>query len=95
MGSIFHSLGRLLKGGTPLVLMPIQTSDNVKVPDVVWASKKTLKAYDNEVSHWSSAPEVCVEVMCPSNTEAEIEEKRALYLESGAQEVWFAGWKVK
>ncbi len=34
------------------------------------------------------APEICVEVLSPSNTEAEIQEKMALYLDAGAQEVW-------
>jgi Uma2 family endonuclease len=34
------------------------------------------------------APEICVEVLSPSNTAAEIEEKRALYFAAGAQDVW-------
>ena len=34
------------------------------------------------------APEICVEVMSDSNTGEDMEEKRELYLESGAQEVW-------
>jgi Uma2 family endonuclease len=34
------------------------------------------------------APEICVEVMSPGNTEAEIEEKMALYFDAGAREVW-------
>jgi Uma2 family endonuclease len=34
------------------------------------------------------APEVCVEVLSPSNTEPEMQEKMALYFDPGAQEVW-------
>ena len=34
------------------------------------------------------APEICVEVMSPRNTEAEIQEKMALYFDAGAKEVW-------
>jgi Uma2 family endonuclease len=34
------------------------------------------------------APEICVEVMSDSNTAAEMDEKRALYREIGAEEVW-------
>jgi Uma2 family endonuclease len=34
------------------------------------------------------APEICVEVLSSSNTEEEIKEKRALYREAGADEVW-------
>jgi hypothetical protein len=34
------------------------------------------------------APEICVEVLSPSNTEAEVREKTALYFDAGAREVW-------
>ena len=34
------------------------------------------------------APEICVEVLSPSNVEAEITEKTRAYLAAGAQEVW-------
>ena len=34
------------------------------------------------------SPELCVEVLSPSNTEAEIHEKMQLYFDAGAQEVW-------
>ena len=85
---VMHLLQRLLKGGKSLAELAVMTSDNVKVPDVVWASKQTLKAREKEHSNWSRSPEICVEVMSPRNTRAEIKEKRTLYLESGAQEVW-------
>jgi hypothetical protein len=32
--------------------------------------------------------EICVEVISPSNTEAEVQEKVALYFDAGAREVW-------
>ena len=36
----------------------------------------------------TSAPEICVEILSPSNTQPEINEKRALYFDAGATEVW-------
>ena len=39
------------------------------------------------------APEICVEVLSPGNTRAEMEEKRALLFEAGAEEVWFCDTK--
>jgi Uma2 family endonuclease len=36
------------------------------------------------------APEICVEVLSPSNTSGEISEKIALYFEAGAREVWIS-----
>ena len=89
-GEIQAVLRRLLKGGKAFPELAVQTVDNVKAPDVVWASTKTLKAHVGE-SSWSSAPEICVEVLSPTNTRAEIKFKRALYFSSGAQEVWVCG----
>jgi Uma2 family endonuclease len=37
---------------------------------------------------FTRAPEICVEIFSPSNTPAEIDEKRALYFDAGATEVW-------
>ena len=34
------------------------------------------------------APEIRLEVLSPGNTEAEMNETRALYLDAGAREVW-------
>ena len=38
-----------------------------------------------------TAPELCVEVLSPTNTPAEISEKVAAYLAAGAREVWVVG----
>jgi Uma2 family endonuclease len=35
-----------------------------------------------------SAPELCIEVVSPSNSVKEIQEKIAAYIATGAQEVW-------
>jgi Uma2 family endonuclease len=34
------------------------------------------------------APEICIDVLRESNTAEEMDEKRALYREAGAQEIW-------
>jgi Uma2 family endonuclease len=34
------------------------------------------------------APEICIEVLSESNTAEEMDEKRTLYREAGAQEIW-------
>jgi Uma2 family endonuclease len=34
------------------------------------------------------APEICVEILSPSNTAAEVDQKRAVYFDAGAAEVW-------
>ena len=37
---------------------------------------------------YQQAPEICVEIVSPSNYQPEINEKISLYLDKGAQEVW-------
>lgn len=79
-------LYRLL-GGRPIVECPISTSDGVRAADVGWFSDlRHARAFDKRC--YLEAPEICVEVISPSNTRAEMEEKAALYFDAGATEVW-------
>ena len=85
-----RALGHLLEralGGAAYPECPIQTAEGVRVPDVVWMSETFLAAHEDE-DVFAVAPEICAEVMSPSNTWAEIDEKVVLYLARGAQEVW-------
>ena len=86
-GIILSLLNQNLKEGRALVECSIQTPIGVKVPDVAWRSRAFLDAHSNE-DPYSKAPEICVEVLSPSNTDAEIEEKRQTYFDCGANEVW-------
>lgn len=67
---------------------PVATSKGVKVPDVTWCSQKFLDNYGAQTP-LPRAPELCVEVVSPSNSPVEMSEKMKLYFESGAREVWF------
>ena len=91
---IAYLLRRLLAGGKTIVELAVMTGDNVKVPDVVWAARKTMRMHEGE-SSWSSAPEICVEVFSPTNTRAEMRGKRLAYFQAGAQEVWTCDLKGK
>lgn len=91
----FHSrfqgrIGSLLErhlGETVAPEIPVQTAKNVKVPDVVWMSKRFLRKHGKHAL-LPCAPEICVEVRSPSNSDGDIDEKRDLYLAAGALEVW-------
>jgi Uma2 family endonuclease len=78
-----------LKDGSGQVLAecPVSTSGGVKGVDVVWVSDDRV-ARGLRRNVLTIAPEICVEVLSPANTRAEIEEKRRLYFEAGADEVW-------
>ena len=80
-------LGELMRRGETLVECAIETEDSTKVADVVWASPATFRKIKNEVS-CSVAPEICVEVISPGNSDEEIGQKTGLYLRAGADEVW-------
>lgn len=80
-------LERNIDGGEAFVECSIQTTSGVKVPDVVWQSADHY-AEHGDTTPMSRAPEVCVEVLSPSNSKAEIEMKTELYFNAGAIEVW-------
>ncbi len=65
----------------------VQTTDGVKVADVAWASAGFIAEF-GYATPYPKAPELCVEIVSPSNAKIEIAEKVDLYLARGAQEVW-------
>jgi len=89
-GEIAFQLRALLPAGKATVECPISTSEGIKVADVVWLSRRRLKQVGGRAA-LSGAPEICVEVLSGSNTREEMEERRRLYFEAGAQEVWLCG----
>jgi transposase-like protein len=44
--------------------------------------------FDSDQPVFRRAPEICIEILSPSNFAAEMAEKRALYFDAGAREVW-------
>lgn len=80
-------LDRLTDGGEVLTEAAIRTTKGTKVADVAWFSEgrwdEVKDCFDAPI-----APEICIEIRSPSNTEEEMDEKRTLYLEAGAEEVW-------
>ncbi|HSU52558.1 MAG TPA: Uma2 family endonuclease [Candidatus Dormibacteraeota bacterium] len=80
-------LDDLIPNGRVLTECPISTADGVKAADVAWASPALLKQNSRGVC-FQRAPDICVEVISPGNTTAELEEKKALYFDAGAKEVW-------
>lgn len=91
-GEIALLLRQLLKAGKILPECAIKTSKGTRVADVAWASSELWKQIKTE-SEAPVAPEICVEVISDSNTQIEMSEKKALYFESGAKEVWLCNEK--
>ncbi len=80
-------LDQLMAEGRVVTECPVSTADGVKAADVAWASPSCLRELGVEVC-FPRAPEICVEILSPGNTEAEMRDKTALYFDAGAKEVW-------
>ena len=79
-----------MEGGLSLTECPIRTEEGVKATDVAWVSQHRRASRHNDPVYLI-APEICVEVISPSNKEGELEERKRLYFEKGASEFWLCG----
>ena len=73
--------------GKAITECSVNTPKGVKVADVAWGSDDFFNRNHIETPY-QEAPELCVEIISPSNAAQEIEEKINLYLSKGAKEVW-------
>jgi Uma2 family endonuclease len=86
IGFLIH---QALPHGRVITECPISTSDGVKAADVAWISGERKQRQRKRKVFFDLAPEICVEIFSPDNTRREMQAKRALYFEAGAEEVWF------
>lgn len=66
----------------------IETPKGIKVPDVVWISEERCTTIPEDAEASPVVPDLVIEVLSPSNTRREMEDKRSLYIAGGAREVW-------
>lgn len=84
---IIALMSQLMDKGTLIAECSIQTSEGVKVADVAWATDEFMR--NNQGNNpYAEAPEICVEILPPSNSELEMGEKKELYFARGAKEFW-------
>ncbi|HYX63146.1 MAG TPA: Uma2 family endonuclease [Burkholderiales bacterium] len=74
-------------GGQAFVEASVLTTVGVLVVDAAWASAAFMSLHGFETPY-TRAPQLCIEVVSPSNSRKELNEKIAAYLEAGAEEVW-------
>jgi Uma2 family endonuclease len=84
---IGHLMRTMRNDGFALTECAIKTSRGTKCADIAWASLDVFLSIFVQTEA-DIAPEVCVEVLSMSNSDFEIREKRGLYFERGANEVW-------
>jgi len=74
--------------GRRVVELAVETPMGIKVPDVAWMSAERWVQIPDGAEASPVMPELCVEVLSDSNTDAEMAAKRRLYFDGGAEEVW-------
>ena len=84
---IAWALRNALPAGEVITECSLLTDIGVRVPDVAWASIDFLEAQQDSTP-FTRAPEICVEVVSPSNAAREIDDKPRAYFAAGAREVW-------
>jgi len=84
---IARKLWESLKAGEVITECSVETDKGVKVADVAWCSLEFIGRHGLETPY-PEAPEICVEIVSPSNSRREMEEKAGLYFARGAKEVW-------
>jgi len=67
---------------------------DLRAVDVAFVSQSRWDSADAD-DNLRGSPELVIEVLSPSNTKAEIREKAALYLSTGAREFWVVDPKRK
>lgn len=69
------------------IAIAVQPAPRTIVADVAWMSDARMAQCPGD-GPLPIAPEICVEIKSPSNTEREMADKVRLYVEAGAEEVW-------
>ena len=80
-------LETLLPEGITVTECPVSTPEGVKGADVAWFAPGRVNEVEDETLP-DRAPDLCVEVMSPSNSPDQIRTKVELYAAAGAREVW-------
>ncbi len=84
---IVAAISRLTDKGVIISECSVRTDEGVKVADVAWASEEFLERNKGN-DPFEEAPEICMEILSPSNTRKEMDEKKELYFARGAEEFW-------
>lgn len=87
-----HDLGCVVGPNTGYLLS--RDPDTVRAPDISFVRKSRLPAHPT-MKYFPGAPDLAVEVLSPSDTVDEIEEKLSDYFAAGTQTVWIVKPRTK
>jgi Uma2 family endonuclease len=81
-----HNLGETFGAETGFILS--RNPDTVRAPEVAFVSREHIPPGDFPEKFWPGAPDLAAEVISPSDTLYEVEEKIEEYLEAGVKLIW-------
>ncbi len=81
-----NGLGAVFVGDTGFQLA--SDPDTVRGPDIAFVRRDRIPATGLPRGYWPGAPDLAVEVVCPSDRYEEVEERVADYLAAGSRAVW-------
>jgi len=80
-----HNLGIVYAAETGFKLA--SNPDTVRAPDVAFVRRQRIEEVGNSEGYWPGPPDLAVEVVSPSDTYAEVEEKTLEWLDAGTRMV--------
>ncbi len=82
-----HGLGRVYGADTGFMLE--RNPDTVRAPDAAFVRAERIPPEgEPETGYWAIAPDLVVEVVSPSESRGDLEEKVADYLRAGTRLIW-------
>ena len=81
-----HSLGDIFGAETGFTIT--QNPDTVRAPDIAFVSRERTPQTPLKKSYWVGVPDLVVEVLSPSDSVFEVDEKIEEWLSAGARVVW-------
>jgi len=88
-----HNLGTVYAAETGFKLA--SNPDTVRAPDVAFIRRDRVEEVGNVEGYWPGAPDLVVEVVSPSDTYSEVEEKVLEWLEAGVRMVIVANPRMR
>jgi Uma2 family endonuclease len=83
-----EGLGLGLVAGAETGFVLARNPDTVRAPDIAFVRQDRVPGTGNPRGFWDGAPDLAVEVISPSDTYSEVEEKVDDWLAAGARMVW-------
>jgi Uma2 family endonuclease len=81
-----HQLGEVYAAETGFKLS--SNPDTVRAPDIGFVRQSRVDEIGRTKGYWPGAPDLAVEVLSPSDTVGEVEEKVSEWLAAGTAQVW-------